>query len=212
MNLGTSIFLSSVVLALAAIFIATKDRWNWKKIILWPLTIVILIAIVVFAYNAIPQRPKKETSFWEIPLGATEADVRFLKGEPTKKYGDTWSYVTYDSGGSQWQYMYRMQFKNAKFYLTYYAATPNYLYGPEIQGIKLRYSLEQILQKFGTPSQVSTSEDGLSRLYSFNEYGVAFELKANRVVGFGVFDTTVVPKGIEYISEKDVRKNPPENP
>jgi hypothetical protein len=209
MNLGTSIFLSSVVLAIAAIFIATKDRWNWKKIILWPLTIVILIAIVVYAYNTIEPRPKKETSFWEVPLGAREADVKFLKGEPIKKDGDTWSYITYDSGGSQWEYMYGVQFKDGKVYLIYYTVSPNYRYGgPGIQGINIHYSWTKISEKYGEPSRVSTSEDELSRVYSFNKYGIAFEMKAGGVVGYGVFDTTVVPEGVGFASQKSGSKNP----
>ena len=86
MSLGFSIFLSSVVLAMAGIFIATKDRWNWKKIILRSTTAIILSALVWYAYSTIHetirQRPKKETKFWDIPLGSTKADVRFLKGQP----------------------------------------------------------------------------------------------------------------------------------
>jgi len=37
MTLGLGIFLSLLFLGTIALFIATKDRWNWKKIILWPL-------------------------------------------------------------------------------------------------------------------------------------------------------------------------------
>jgi len=35
MSVGTAIFFSAVLLAFVALYIATKDRWNWKKI-LWP--------------------------------------------------------------------------------------------------------------------------------------------------------------------------------
>ena len=35
MSLEASIFLSAMLVSLVALFIATKDRWNWKKLILW---------------------------------------------------------------------------------------------------------------------------------------------------------------------------------
>jgi hypothetical protein len=142
-------------------------------------------------------------------LGATKADVKFLKGEPTEKDGDIWSYITYDSSGSQWENMYRLQFNNGKVYLIYYTASPNYSYsGPGIQGINIHYSWEKISEKYGEPSRVSTSEDELSRVYSFNKYGIAFEMKAGGVVGYGVFDPTVAPKGLGFASEKSKSKNP----
>src|SRR5215471_21450216 len=103
MSLGTSIFLSSLVLAFVALFIATKDRWSWKKIILWPFAGLILIASGSWVYSTIEARPKIQTSFWDIPLGATEGDVKFLKGAPDAmsktKDKDTWEYVFKSGSG-----------------------------------------------------------------------------------------------------------------
>lgn len=274
MSLGTSIFLSSVVLAIAAIFIATKDRWNWKKLTLWSVGAGCLIALVAYAYTSIQQRPKKETSFGDIPLGATKADVKFLKGEPTEgecklklddlqhpsfkslpsaeqakgrteiynclmendeavgnlpaserakvvglsspptqeaqktQSTDSWTYVTYDSGGSDWEHMYLVQFEDGKVSMVFFVASSNTLYGPGIQGIDIGNSSKMIFEKFGTPSNVSTSRNELLRMYSFNKYGIAIEMKANRVVGYGVFDTALRPNGFRYPSEKNGTKKP----
>ena len=46
MNLGLAIFLSAVFLGTVALYIATMDRWNWKKIIIRPLLGVLLLLVV----------------------------------------------------------------------------------------------------------------------------------------------------------------------
>jgi len=97
MSLGMGIFLSSLVLGPIALIIGTKDRWNWKKIISWPFAGLIVIALGLLIYNTIKERPKVQASFWDISLGATESDVKFLKGAPDAvskiKDKDTWEYV-----------------------------------------------------------------------------------------------------------------------
>jgi hypothetical protein len=159
MSLGTSIFFSSVLLASVALYIATKDRWSWKRIILWPLAGLILIACALWTYNTITQRAKVQTAFWNIPLGATKSDVKFLKGAPkvlpNDKDQDTWEYLTEDTALKQWEYVYRVGFKNDKVWLIEYFASRNRTYGPGIQGIDLGDTLEKITEKFGSPSRVS---------------------------------------------------------
>lgn len=185
---------------MVAIYIATKDRWRWKKIILWPFVTLVLIAGGLWTYNTIEERPKSQTSFWEIPLGATKGDVKFLKGAPNvvpkEKDQDTWEYLTEDKTLKQWDHVYRIGFQDGKVWLIEYFGSPSRTYGPGIQGVDIGDSLEKITQKFGPPSHVSASKDELSRVFSFNKYQVAFELKENRVIGYGVFDSKVAPKGV----------------
>ena len=93
MTLGTGIFLAAIVMSLTALFIATKDRWNWKKILLWPLGICVAGGLAMWGYieydnradeaRAIEKKgPTVQSSFWDIPLGATQDDVFFKKGKP----------------------------------------------------------------------------------------------------------------------------------
>src|SRR3989338_323971 len=179
MSLGVAIFLSSVFVGTVALFIATKDRWNWKRIFLWPLAALILIAAGLWIYNTIEQRPKVQTTFWDIRIGATEGDVKFLKGSPSdgpiNKDRDEWVYVFEGSTlrertTKEWDSIYRIRFKTGKVYLVEYRTSPNRTYGPGIQGIDIGDSLETITQKFGPPSHVSVSKDELSRVFSFNKY------------------------------------------
>lgn len=95
MTLGTGIFLAAIVMSLTVLFIATKDRWNWKKILLWPLGICVAGGLAMWGYIEYQKRfpakpePTVHNSFWDIPLGATPDDVVFKKGKPTqKKTGD----------------------------------------------------------------------------------------------------------------------------
>jgi len=205
MSLATAIFLSSLVLGFVALFVATKDSWKWKKIILWPIATLSLIAAGLWIYNTIEERPKVQTTFWDIPLGATQADVKFLKGAPNvvpkEVDRDKWEYLWPASSNSDWDYLYRVAFKNGKVWLIEYFASPSRTYGPGIQTIDEGDSLETIIQKFGEPARVSTSVDQLSRIYSFTKYQVAFELKQNRVTGYGIFDASVAPKGVEYVEK-----------
>jgi membrane protein YdbS with pleckstrin-like domain len=63
MELGTGILLSAVFLGTVALFIATKDRWNWKKIFLWPLGVIVGLGVVggsiAYLYQQYEDRPRK---------------------------------------------------------------------------------------------------------------------------------------------------------
>lgn len=67
MELGTGIFLSTLFLGTIALFIATKDRWNWKKILLWPTLIIIstsaIIVAAYFIYERYQNIPSKLQNF-----------------------------------------------------------------------------------------------------------------------------------------------------
>ncbi len=96
MELGTAVFLSAVFLGSVALFIATKDRWNWKKLLLWPLTVVLGLSAIggagFYINSRIQERPQKELGLWDIQLGAGPADVKFIKGNPQTEteYYATW--------------------------------------------------------------------------------------------------------------------------
>lgn len=85
MELGTGVFLSAVFLGTVGLFIATKDRWNWKKIFLWPLGIVVGLSVVggaiAYAYKQYEERPKVLTEFKGIKLGEQFQDAVFRHGK-----------------------------------------------------------------------------------------------------------------------------------
>lgn len=195
MSLGTSIFLSAILLGIIALFIATKDRWNWKKIFLWPFAVLFTLAVVigagVWVYSLISERPHVQTAFWEIPLEATKSDVKFLKGEPTKLDGENvWVYVT-KKGYSNEDFYHVIYFNGDKLRASLY--TGPYLGSPGIQGLDIGATQEAILKKFGTPSTISVSEDDLEKIFSFREYNVFFSVRENKAYALGMFNPQFEP-------------------
>ena len=61
MELGTGIFLSALFIGTVLLFIATKDRWNWKKMLLYLFSTAILVLMLgggaSFLYSKYQQRP-----------------------------------------------------------------------------------------------------------------------------------------------------------
>jgi len=105
MNTGLAILLSSIFIGLIILYISTKDSWSWKKILIrltisiFIITFTVIIGIIV--YSEIKDRPRHAAEFWDISLGASKADVKFLKGKP-KGYinQNTWIYINtiFDTG------------------------------------------------------------------------------------------------------------------
>jgi hypothetical protein len=198
MTLGTAIFLSSVVLGIVILFISTKDRWNWKKIILWPILVVVSISILLgvgyYIYQSISNRPKPQTTFLGISLDSTKGDIKFLKGEPIKGSDDKfWSYST-EQGKSS----FFIIFKDSKIWVIGYDG--EILYGNSLQGVYIGASYDEIIKKFGQPSFVSISEEELERILSYDKYNVFFVLKENRVISYGIYNKTLGP--FKYRKEK----------
>ncbi len=89
MELGTGVFLSAVFLGIVALYIATKDRWNWKKIFLWPLGVIVGVSAIgraiAYAYEQYEERPKVLTEFKSIKLGEQFQDAIFKHGKAERE-------------------------------------------------------------------------------------------------------------------------------
>ena len=201
MELGTAVFLSAVLLALVGLYAATKDRWNWKKVLLWPLAVLVGLAILtgsgVYLYSLIEARPGLQTEFWGIPVSSTEADVKFLKGEPTSSKDRVWVYKTDRSYGEPYYYIVQFAKTGKVRYVMYYGPS---LEAPRLQGISGYSDQEEIVQKFGPPTHVSSSKDGLRRVLSYAAYNLAFSLEKNQVTGLGMYDGSGSP--LDFIDKK----------
>lgn len=197
MDVGTGIFLSSLFLGAVGLFVATKDRWNWKKIFLWPLGILVVILAIAYAggyaydqYKTRSVPPEKQTSLWGISLQATPADVKFAKGEPSSKLDeDTWRYLL--SAGDEGNGSYIVRFKDGKVRFIIFDGPP--LHAPAVSGVSPNSSLTEIEALLGKPSNVSHSKDELQRIYSFERFNFVAGFAKGQIYGLGIYDPTTGP-------------------
>jgi hypothetical protein len=186
MGLGTSIFLSSIVLGVIALFIATKDRWKWKKIVLWPTVVLVgfgALATAGWWTYSYMESPRQLTELWGIRLGASTSDVMFFKGAPTHNiHEEMWQYETGTETSGRG---YVVRFKEGRVrFVAYYGAR---LWAPAVPGVSIFASPTDILQRLGDPSHVSSSEDRLSRWLSFDRWNVALLMTKDEIKGLAVY-------------------------
>jgi hypothetical protein len=215
LSIGTSIFLSVVLLSVVLLFISTKDRWNWKKIILFAVGGSLIIGLLLgggyWAYMTISTRPHLQSSFLGTPISASKSEVKFLNGEPLRKTGneewETWEYV--GNKGTYARFVYNIVFKQDKIYcIVLLGGDSFHPYGTgywdnyiRVQGFGYDNSHKSIIQKFGQPSHISMSKDDLARVLSFKKYGVFFVLNKNKISDYGIYNPTLGP--IEFGEAKE---------
>ena len=179
MKLGDSIFLSSIFFSIIIIFIFTKDRWNWKKIVIRCLTLLFIISFIValsyYIVLKIGNTPKVQKGFWGISLDMDQEDIRFFKGNPTKIDNEQW-YYKIDSK------VYSIIYFGDKCTVE---SNGQYI---EIclQGMGHHSHYADIIQKFGEPSNISKSKYGLSKLLFYRKYNLSFGLSEGKVYSWGI--------------------------
>lgn len=206
MTVGTGIFLSAIFIGFIALFVATKDRWKWKKIVLWFGGIVGLFVIGFFgllAYENRPDPPEKLAEFWNIPLDMSQDEVLFRKGKPSFIVDEgpnaEWLF-TYDKGYAN--YSFEVLFKDNKVRTVFYRG-PSYE-SPNVGGVDIGNSQEQLIKAFGQPSSISNSNDSLRRFVHFSKYNLFAGLEMNQVIGFGIYN----PAYGDLEFAKDAEKRP----
>lgn len=188
MSLGTSIFLSVVLLSVVILFAATKDRWNWKRIAKWAVATPLVLAALIFggAYlqDIWQSRLTPQTSFEGFSLAASPADVKFAKGEPHKVESDNqWTYYSDDK-----QAAYQVQFRDNKLRYVLYFATDNKYANPYLLNLSKGDTTEEVKERLGEPTKVDTTENGLIRTFSYDKYNAIYTLEKNRIVAYGIYD------------------------
>lgn len=189
MELGTGIFLSAVFLGTVALFIATKDRWNWKKIFLWPLGVIVGLGVVggsiAYLYQQYEDRPRKLTELWGVSLNDSAGDVKFKKGEPTRRLDNgLWFYRPYETIEGD----YVVYFKNDRVRsVMYFGPMHN---GPSLHGVGHYDSLQELDEKLGPPSYVSRAKDELRRAYSYEKFNIVVQFAEGEMSALGIYDPT----------------------
>lgn len=186
MSLGEGVFLSSLFLGVILLYIFTKDRWKWRKIVYRSVVAIISLTTVLgvggYTYFWYLARPQRVDSLWDISIGASQADVTFAKGAPTTiEDGQTasprWIYKLADIA-------YIVDLKNGGVERIIAIGDSNNL--PWIDRISPYTAPEVVLERLGTPSHVSRTKDELTRAYSFSKYNVAFGYKQGKIEAVAV--------------------------
>ena len=187
MTLGTGIFLSALMLSMVIMYVVTRDRWSWKKISIRTfvvlLSVGVLVAVAIWVndvYQDHQNRAVAQTEFYGIKLSDTQSDIKFIKGAPLKEEDGMWVYRGKRDKGLELVIIF--QDNNIRSIL--YIGDCTYCTG--ISGLGIGDSYEDVIAKFGEPSNISISRDELQRMLSFEKYNVIFEFRKNRVNAFGI--------------------------
>jgi len=205
-DLGTGVFLGLTVVALVWLYVATRDRWKWRRVIGWSLGLA-LLPVVGFAgwlgyQTYIDAKPRRETSMWDLSPGMAASDVIFRKGEPSEKAESTWYYK-----GSDYEPTHVVSFADDRVKWIV-ALSPTDLGSlPTVQGISSYSSLEDIEKRFGKAESISVSADHTRRVLTYSSFGLVFWMKKNRVQALGVIDPEAPP--VRLSEEASHTVNPP---
>ena len=185
MTLGLGIFLSSLFLGTVALYLATKDRWRWRRIVLWVVGCTVGACLAVAGFFYYQSLPKVQTSFWDIPLGATKEDVLFIKGEPNQKNEEakTWAFEK-----SKCLYVVAFDKNRVKAVVAADIASDASYSCLLLQGIGMGNGSNRVKRVFGEPTEVIESEDGLQRIFRYQKYKVGVTLRQNKVVNYMVYE------------------------
>lgn len=219
MTVGTGIFLASIVLAVTALFMITRDRWNWakglKRISIGSALLIGVLVAAYFAWDRVQQfadRPKPLQEFVGIKLGASQSDVKFLKGLPDVTCTDSvtpgwslWGYkLATDSTSSAHTYlMVRFMEPIGAWAISAFAFGQSLTGAPSLDHVDEYSSLESINQRFGPPSNIRPSEDQLSRDYLYRRFNLHVTFAQGRVTEYGINH----PKKPDYVKLPPGSKN-----
>ncbi|MCZ8131509.1 MAG: hypothetical protein O9284_09425 [Steroidobacteraceae bacterium] len=202
MSVGTGIFLGCLFLGIVALYAVTKDRWRWgtglkrASIGLLVLTGVgVAVAVAWAPVSRLVDRPKPFNELNGVKLGASEDDVKFLKGRPAyicKIENDPiWTQYVYALEGTEEQIetAFLVSFKRdvGAWNVRIVASNGSLLNAPSLDGVSAWDSLEAVQSRFGDPSFVEPSEDGLSRRFYFRPYNLWVTYEQGRMKAYGVY-------------------------
>jgi hypothetical protein len=197
MTLGTGIFLSSLLISPVFLFWITKDRWNWKKIVVWftlaSIGLCLFIAAGLWINNKFKSRilpPKPQSQLGLLKLSHTKSDVKFLMGAPDTIKEDVWFYKNTDHSKIMWV----VWFKGEQIWLVENIGFELFTleFGEEAVNIKgfwigqTKYN--DIFKFYGKPSSISYSSDQLERMLTYEKYNVFARFRENNLIAYGIYN------------------------
>lgn len=197
--MGFWIFASVCVICLVFLYTKTKNEWNWKKIILWLVGIVITAIaafILVLSWDSIFSSDANQnykgylSSYKDIKIGSKLSDVQFKYGplkQEQKSNGDTFD--LYTIGNDAGIYVRADKKVDA---IVVFCENGNQ---DKFNGISCGDPSEKLEKKFGADLKIlCTVKDkngweevgNVSRAYDVAKYGTRYVLRQNKVVFIGI--------------------------
>lgn len=191
MEAGTGIFWGLLVLALVVLYLKTRDRWNWRKIVVRSTLLVFGLAACIWlglwGTSWHQNRVIAVTEFLGVKLTDTTTDIKFKKGKPKYEGNDGfWAFVGPDN-----DYESIVLIRDKKLRAIQYVGKCTYCHN--VFGLGISTSYDQVLEKLGQPTHVASSEDSLRRIASFDQWNLFFQLEEGKVVSLGMYDRTFGP-------------------
>ena len=228
MSLGLGIFLSSAVFALLILYWITRDRWQWRlmarrvgKTLAAFGVLAAIVGAAFYGYGEYQAMPRRQDAYAGIKLGATMAEVLYLRGFPSavlveaeksdqlpegfytnvaladipkgKKVEDyeMWDYTSGTADGRL-----SLAFNDATRkvrLIACYSVSDRYAC-PPILGISPQDNEEKILGKLGAPTTQALS--GVVKTLEYGQYRARFFLEKTKVYWMQVLerDTASSPK------------------
>jgi hypothetical protein len=211
MTTGDGVFAGLLVVGLVWLYVATKDRWRWKRIFIRACLVLAVPVVGIAAWLGYTKWDESQArvadGMWDLKLGDSSDDVVLKKGkpsqqEPDKCIGDNkqcmlWVYVDGELG-------YMVELVAGKVRSIQAITTDgNEFRLPGLQGISNYSSPDSVEAKFGKPDVVTSTADKTRQLANFSAYRVVFAYEKNRVVSVGVFDPGLGPLRYIYTADKN---------
>ena len=182
----TRVLLAAVFLGIVALYLDTRDRWNWAKLTRFMiLALALLVGGIggwIYWSSLPPTSPVSE--LWDISLGASKSDVRFLKGEPSEimELG-TWAYTTSRSS------TYYLVFGDADEVIRILVVSATgYGSGASLFGVRTGFGAKRLVDRLGEPSRVVPLSNDLRRAYLYSHLNTVFVLERGAVASYGIYD------------------------
>ncbi len=213
MSLGTGIFLSTLVIALVALYGITKDRWNWRRFVKRSVFVCFGMVLLggmaggaVYFYRQLPTVVGRQTEYAGLRLGMSRDEVLYVNGYPPSVLADdldpAWTgfYVVVETSKlekgktihdySRWSYAgynhnINVAFNDAKTVAAIHCFSKDELRRcPAIAGIADGDYEPEVLRAFGNNPVAKIT--GTTKSLTYPEIGVRLHLAKQRVYALEV--------------------------